>query len=92
MLSTTTETGIEFNDYLDGFYDIDINESTIDFTLVAAANDPTYSGFFRTIESNTFNRYYFKFTTDHNITSATSNNSSVLLNIKPKDEIVVEIS
>ncbi|MFK8008356.1 MAG: hypothetical protein AB8H03_18505 [Saprospiraceae bacterium] len=90
-ISTTVNSAIEFNDYLDGLYDIDLSENQISYNLVAPADHPIYANFFRTIEANTFDRYYFKFTENHNIESSTSNNSSVSLTIISSDEVLVEI-
>ena len=90
-LSTTVKNGVEFAGYLDGLYDIDLSENQIVYTLVAPPTHPTYSNFYRTIEASTFDRYYFVFAEPHNIESATSNNSSVNLNIRSATEIVVEI-
>lgn len=92
IISAEVGDGIEFKDYLGGLYDIDLSENAITFTLVAPANDPTYGGFFRTIEAGTFDRYYLKFDADQKIKTATSDNSSVTLNILADDEVVVEIS
>lgn len=91
ILSTTVSGGIEFNDYLEGLYDIDLSENQILFNLVASADHPIYSNFFRTIEANTFDRYYFKFTDKHHVESFTSNNSSVSLSVLSEDELLVEI-
>ena len=90
--SATVGDGIEFDDYLSGLYDIDLSSETITFTLVAAANDPIYSGFFRTIEAGTFDRYYFKFAEDHRIASASSNNPSTSLEVLSDNEVVVVIT
>lgn len=92
ILTSEIGDGIEFDDYLSGLYDIDLSEEAITFTLVADANDPIYSGFFRTIEAGTFDRYYFKFAEDQKIASGSSNNSSVALNVISDDEVMVEIS
>ena len=90
-LTNTVSNAIEFDDYLEGLYDIDISESAITFTLVAAQNDPIYSSFFRTIEPGTFDRYYLTFSNDHDITSASSSDNSAGLNIISSNEIVVVI-
>ena len=91
IISVAVDDGIEFNDYLDGLYDIDLSENQISYNLVAPADHPIYSNFFRTIEANTFDRYYFKFSSNHNISSSNSNNSSVSLIIISDDEILIEI-
>lgn len=82
---------VEFSAYLLGLYDINISENSISFDCVAAAGDPTYGDLFRVLEPNTFDRYYFKFGTPHNISSSESNNSVVSLNIISDTEIVVVI-
>lgn len=90
-LTTNIDEGIEFADYLDGLYDINISETQITYNLVAPADHQVYSNFYRTIEANTFDRYYFEFTEAHNIDSFISNNSSVNLRIDSDKIIVVEI-
>ena len=87
----TISTAKEFPAYLNGLYDIDLDEDEITFTLVATANDPTYSMFFRTLEAGTFDRYYFKFDEDQNINSGSSSSSSVRLNVVSNNEVYVEI-
>jgi len=90
-LSSTISENIEFDDYLEGLYDIDFTTNSVTFNLVADANHPIYQNFFRIIEANTFDRYYFTFTEGHNIGSFTSSNPSATLNILSNNEIVVEI-
>lgn len=82
---------VEFPAYLLGLYDIDISENTISFDCVAGTNDPTYGDLFRILEPNTFDRYYFKFATPHNITGFESNNGAVTLSIVSDTEIAVVI-
>jgi len=88
--ATIAET-VEFPDYLLGLYDIDIDETTISFTLAAAADDETYKDFFRTLEAGTTDRYYLTFTEAQNVNGFTSSNSSVSLRIDSDKVIVVEI-
>lgn len=90
-LFSNVSEAIEFDDYLEGLYDVDLSESEIRFTLVAAANDPIYSSFFRTIEAETFDRYYLTFPDGHNITSSSSTNTSAGLTVLSANEIVVVI-
>ena len=92
VLTAEVGDGIEFDDYLSGLYDIDLSENAVTFTLVAQADDPIYSGFFRTIEAGTFDRYYFRFDQDQKIKSFSSNNSSVTLNTIADNEFMVQIS
>lgn len=91
ILTTSVSNGKEFHGYLDGLYDIDLSDEEITYNLVAPAIHPVYSNFFRTIEANTFDRYYFSFDRNHNISSGASSNSSVLLNIISDTEIMVQI-
>ncbi|MEL7421771.1 MAG: hypothetical protein AAFN81_02215 [Bacteroidota bacterium] len=88
-LSATVSDGIEFDNYLNNLYDIDISTDAITFTLVAEANDPFYSAFFRTIEAGTFDRYYLTFTGGHNINGSSSDNAAASLNINSTEEVVV---
>lgn len=81
----------EFPSFLMGLYDIDINENSVKFTLVAPINDPVYSPYFRTIEAGTIDRYYFNFKTAQNITGFSSSNAAVNLKIISATEFVVEI-
>ena len=89
--TATVSDAVEFSDYLLGLYDVDIDETSISFTLVAAADNPDYSSFFRTLEAGTTDRYYLTFTEDQNVTSATSNTSAVNLRIDSDRVLVVEI-
>lgn len=90
-LSTIVGDDIEFQGYLDGLYDIDLSDNSISYNLVAPANHPVYSNFFRTIEANTFDRYYFTFSQAHQINSGTSDDPSVSLSILSATEILIEI-
>ncbi|MFK7933055.1 MAG: hypothetical protein AB8G22_06055 [Saprospiraceae bacterium] len=89
--SATVSNSVEFPAYLLGLYDIDIDENSISFELVAAADDPTYSAFFRTLEAGTTDRYYLTFAEAHNIESFSSSNDSVNLRIDSDQVVVVEI-
>ncbi|MFK7807743.1 MAG: hypothetical protein AB8F74_08105 [Saprospiraceae bacterium] len=90
-ITATVGDNLEFNDYLDGLYDINISEDQISYDLVAPADHPIYSNFFRTIEANTFDWYYFNFDDNHNISSGDATNSSVSLNVISDTEILVVI-
>ncbi|MFK8102150.1 MAG: hypothetical protein AB8G15_06495 [Saprospiraceae bacterium] len=90
-ITATVGNGLEYKDYLDGLYDINLSENQISYNLVAPADHPVYSNFFRTIESNTFDRYYFKFDRNHNISSGTSNNPSVSFSVISDSEFLVQI-
>jgi hypothetical protein len=89
--SAEISDALEFPAYLLGLYDIDIDENSISFELVAAADDPTYSAFFRTLEANTTDRYYLTFEDAQNVESFTSDNTSVNLRIDSDRILVVEI-
>jgi hypothetical protein len=91
VVTTTVGNGAEYQGYLDGLYDIELSDEEISYNLVAPADHPVYSNFFRTIEANTFDRYYFTFDRNHNISSGSSNNSSVSLTIISDTEIMVQI-
>ncbi len=82
---------VEFPAYLLGLYDVDMDRRRISFELVAAADDPTYSDFFRTLEAGTTDRYYLTFADGHNVDSFESDNSSVNLRIDSENVLVVEI-
>ncbi|WP_299257965.1 hypothetical protein [uncultured Aquimarina sp.] len=85
------ENAIEFPAYLLGLYDIDIDQNTISFELVAQTGDATYGDLFRTLETGTFDRYYFTFDEPQNVTGFSSNNDSVSLRIDSNSVLVVEI-
>ena len=91
QLTATVSNAIEFDNYLNNLYDVDISENAITFTLVADANDPFYSSFFRTIEAGTFDRYYLTFADGHNISSFTTSNNSASLVINSSTEVIVVI-
>lgn len=90
--TSTVSEGVEFPAYLLGLYDINIAESSISFELVAAADDPTYMDFFRTIEAGTTDRYYLTFAESQDVSGFTSSNSSVNLRIDSDKILIVEIS
>lgn len=82
---------VEFPAYLLNLYDIDIDENTISFTVVAQADDANYGNLFRVLEANTYDRYYFAFNVDQKVKSFSSSNSSVNLRIDSDKVLVVEI-
>ena len=82
---------VEFPAYLLGLYDIDIDENSISFEVVAQAGDPTYGDLFRTLEADTKDRYYLTFDEPQNVRSFSSNNASVNLRIDSDSIIVIEI-
>lgn len=89
--TATVGDGLEFDNYLLNLYDINIDESSITFTCVAAEDDPNYGTLFRILEPATFDRYYFTFAEDQNVSSGTVSNSSVDLRIDSDKVLVVEI-
>ncbi|WP_405205379.1 hypothetical protein [Aquimarina sp. LLG6339-5] len=89
--TATIENAIEFPAYLLGLYDIDIDQNTISFELVAQTGDATYGDLFRTLETGTFDRYYFTFDEPQNVSGFTSDNDSVSLRIDSNSVLVVEI-
>ncbi len=89
--ATISDSGVEFPGYLLGLYDIDIDENSISFELVAQADDPTYMNFYRTIEAGTTDRYYLTFDEAQNVNGFTSSNDSVNLRIDSDRILVVEI-
>jgi len=89
--TATVGDGVEFSDYLLNLYDINIDENSIRFEVVAQADDPTYGDLFRILEPATFDRYYFTFAEAQNVSGFTSTNSSVDLRIDSDRVIVVEI-
>lgn len=89
--ATITDSAVEFPGYLLGLYDIDIDENSISFELVAAADDATYMDFFRTIEEGTTDRYYLTFEEAQNVNGFTSSDASVNLRIDADNILVVEI-
>jgi len=89
--SATVGYGVEFSDYLLNLYDINIDENSITFTVVAAQDDPTYGDLFRILEPATFDRYYFTFDEAQNVSSGSASNASVDLRVDSDRVIVVEI-
>ena len=84
-------TAVEFPAYLLGLYDIDIDEKSISFELVAQAGDPTYGDLFRTLEAGTVDRYYLTFGEDQKVNDFSSNDPNVNLRIDSDRVLVVEI-
>lgn len=84
-------TALEFSAYLLNLYDIDIDENSISFEVVAQTDDPTYGDLFRILEAGTTDRYYLTFDQAQEVAEATSSNSSVNLRIDSDKVLVVEI-
>ena len=92
-LAATANVGaaVEFPAYLLNLYDIDIDENSISFEVVAAIDDPTYMDLFRVLEADTYDRYYLTFNNAQEVTEFTSNNPSVSLRLDSDKILVVEI-
>jgi len=89
--SANVGNGQEFTAYLLNLYDIDIDENSIRFEVVAQMDDPTYGDLFRVLEPDTYDRYYFTFDSDQDVNGASSDNTSVNLQIDSDRVLVVEI-
>ena len=89
--SASVSTGVEFPAYLLNLYDIDIDENSISFEVVAQEDDPTYMDLFRVLEADTYDRYYLTFDTAQEVNGFTSSNSAVNLRIDSDKVLVVEI-
>ena len=89
--TATVSDGIEFPAYLLNLYDIDIDENSISFTVVAELDDPNYGTLFRVLEADTYDRYYLTFDEEQDISGFTSSNASVNLRIDTGNVLVVEI-
>lgn len=89
--TATVSNAVEFPAYLLNLYDIDIDENSISFEVVAQSDDPNYGTLFRVLEANTYDRYYFTFDDAQEVNGFTSSNSSVNLRIDSDKVLVVEI-
>ena len=92
-LAATANTGaaVEFPAYLLNLYDIDIDENSIYFEVVAQSDDPNYGTLFRELEADTYDRYYLTFNTAQEVNEFTSSNSSVNLRLDSDKVLVIEI-
>ena len=90
LAQPSTATGLPFD--LSGLYEIDITETSIDFSVLPDETHPFWSGVFGVFPAGKFDRYYFTFSEPHNITSAISSNPSINLRIDSETVVVVEIS
>ena len=89
--SASVGDGVEFSAYLLNLYDINIDENTIRFEVVAQSDDPTYGDLFRVLEPDTFDRYYLTFDNAQDVNGFTSSNASVNLRIDSDKILVLEI-
>ncbi len=85
------QTGTPLGD-ISGLYDINFTKNSIQFTLLPDGNDPFWPMQFGVFPEGKFDRYYFTFSEAHNISSFTSNDSTVSLRIDSDTVIVVELS
>ncbi len=92
-LAATANVGaaVEFSAYLLGLYDININENSISFEVVAQEGDPTYGELFRILEAGTTDRYYLTFGSAQEVSSFSASNAAVNLRIDSDRILVVEI-
>ena len=92
-LAATANVGnaVEFSAYLLNLYDIDIDENSISFEVVAQSDDPTYKDLFRVLEADTYDRYYLAFDSAQSVDGFTSSNDAVNLRIDSNRILVVEI-
>ena len=77
---------------ISGLYDINLQQSSIAFTVLPTAEDPFWMNVFEVFPAGKFDRYYLTFAEAHNISGSTSSNSSVRLRIDSPTVAVVEIS
>lgn len=82
---------VEFPAYLLNLYDIDIDENSITFEVIAQADDPTYGDLFRVLEPDTYDRYYLTFDDAQKVNDSSSNNAAVNLRVDTDKVLVVEI-
>ena len=75
---------------LEGFlslWNIDLNGKSITFTNIAT--EELYPGYFRVLESETYERYYFTFDTPLVVENSSTNNEFVTVEVISDTEIVV---
>ncbi len=85
------QTNTTFGD-INGLYDIDFTETSINFTLLPDETDPFWPMQFGVFPAGKFDRYYFTFSEAHNISGSTSNDNAVSLRIDSETVIVVELN
>ncbi len=91
--AATADVGddVEFPAFV-GIYDIDIDDSQINFSMsTAGVDNPDIAGLFRTIEAGTFDRYYFTFADEQKFESATSSSEFVNVSVTDGTEVKVEV-
>ena len=85
------QMGTPFGD-INGLYEIDFSENSIEFKLLPDGNDPFWPMQFGTFPEGKFDRYYFTFSEAHNISSSKSSDGNVSLRLDSDKVIVVELS
>ncbi|MEN0050423.1 MAG: fasciclin domain-containing protein [Bacteroidota bacterium] len=103
LTSTSSNTMLEFPDVLaidlsgfggpviTGLYDIDITESSIEYTLLPTLGNPFWEPNFRTLEAGVRDRYYLTFSAPHNISDFTVSDPAINLRIDSDTVAVVEV-
>lgn len=87
----TVSDDVEFAAFV-GIYDIDIDDSSITFSMSDAAKENAdISALFRTIEEGTFDRYYFTFDEAQNFESVETDDTNVTASVVSDKEIKVEV-
>jgi len=82
---------VEFAAFV-GIYDIDVDESSITFSMSDAAKaNEMISGLFRTIEEGTFDRYYFTFDEAQKFETVETDDANVTASVVSDKEIKVEV-
>ncbi|MEM8925964.1 MAG: nuclear transport factor 2 family protein [Actinomycetota bacterium] len=77
---------------INGLYRIDLTENSIDFEVVAAADDPFWVNVFGLFPEGKVDRYYLTFSQPHNIQGFTSDNPNLNLRIDSDTVVVVELT
>ncbi|MGH1487804.1 MAG: nuclear transport factor 2 family protein [Acidimicrobiales bacterium] len=85
------QTGTPVGD-INGLYNIDLTEDSINFEVIAAEDDPFWMNVFGLFPSGKFDRYYLTFSEPHNITSFSSDNPNLNLRIDSEMVVVVELT
>ncbi len=76
---------------ISGLYEIDLTESSIEFTVLPDETDPFWVNVFGLFPEGKVDRYYFTFSEPHNITHFSSDNPNLNLRIDSETVIVVEL-
>ena len=77
---------------LNGLYNIDLTENSIEFAVLPDNTDPFWMNVFGLFPAGKTDRYYFTFSEPHNVTGFSSNHSWLNLRIDSETVIVVELS